>query len=72
MTKLGHQTQFFQLPGVFRAGGHEIDSGGIDGGMAQNVRQLDDIPADFIEYRSEQVPEIVREDLGRFYPGLGA
>lgn len=50
------------------AGGNEINPGGIDRGVPQNIRQPDDVPAYFIKRESEQVPQVVREDLGGLYP----
>ncbi len=72
MTKLRHQPQPFQLSCVLRAGGHQVNSGGVDGRMTQNVRQLHDIAADFIKCRGKQVAEVMREDLRAFDPGFFA
>ena len=72
MIAIGHQPQFFQLPRVFRAGGHEVNPCGVDGGVSQHVRQLGDVPADLIEQRGEQMPEVVGENLGGLHPGFGA
>ena len=49
---------------MLRAGGLEVDSGGVDRAVAQDVGQSDDIPAGPVEHRGEQVPQIVGKDLG--------
>ena len=59
MTKLRHKSQLLQLPRMFRAGGHEINPCGVDGGVPQDIRQLHDIPADLIKGRGKQMPEVV-------------
>ena len=69
MTKSRHQPQLFHLPRVFGAGGHQIDPGGVDGGVAQHVRQLYDVAAGPIERRGKQMAEIMGKYLGVLYPG---
>ena len=72
MTKLCDQPQPFQLFGVFRAGGHQIDPRSIDGGVPQNVRQLHDVPAGFVEDPGEEMAQVVGKDLGGRHLGLPA
>jgi len=47
---------------------HGVDSGGIDAGMAQNVRQADDILFQTVKGPGEQMPQIVRKYLFSAYP----
>ena len=72
MTKLCHQPQLFQLSCVFRAGGHQINPGGVDRRVSQNVCQLHNIPADLVERSRKQMPEVVRKDFRAFHPGFFA
>lgn len=46
---LHHQAQPLDLSAVFGAGGHNIDSGGIDAAVPQNIRQLRNILFDTVE-----------------------
>lgn len=46
---LDHQPQQFQLPRVLRAGGEQIDPGGVDGTVSQYICQLDDIPGGLVK-----------------------
>ena len=69
---LCNQSQPLQCPGVFRAGGDEVDAGGLDGAVAQHVRQLRHVPADLVERPGEQVAQVVGEDLGGLHPRPGA
>ena len=66
------QAQAFQLSGVFRAGGQKIDAGGFDRAVPQQVGQLDNILIGPIEGGGEQMPQVVREYLRRFYLRLAA
>ena len=70
--KLGDQPQLIQGPGMLGAGGDEVDAGGLDAAVAQQVRQLDDVPAGPVEHHSKQVPQIVGEHLARVHPGVPA
>ncbi len=58
---LRNKTQPFQLPGLFRAGGDEVNSGCLDAGVSQHIRQFDNILINTIERLSEQMPQIVGE-----------
>ncbi len=46
----------FQLLGVFRTGGDQVDTGGFDAGMPQQIRQLHYILAGPIKSPGEEVP----------------
>ena len=63
MFQSNYQSQQLQLPGVFCTGGQQIDTGGVDGAVAQKIGQLDDVPGRPIEGGGEQVPQVVGEDL---------
>ena len=60
--------QPLQLPDVLRAGGAEVDAGGVDGTVAQNVRQLHDVPAEGVKRACKEVAQIVGEHPGRRHP----
>ena len=57
------QPQPVQLPRMLRAGGQEIDAGGVDGAVAQHVRQFHDVSRSPVERDREQVREVVRKYL---------
>ena len=50
------ELQLFQGAGVFRAGGDQVDTGGLHRGVAQYVRQSDHVPAGSVIGPREQVP----------------
>ena len=52
---------------MLQSGGQQIDPCGLDAAMPQYGCQLYHIPADPVESASEQMPQIVREDLFRWY-----
>ncbi len=54
---------------MFGAGGHDIDAGGIDGAVTQNICQLGNVLFDAVEGAGEQLTQIVGKHLGRFHPG---
>ena len=58
----------FQPSGMFRAGGQQVDAGGLNRAVAQHVRKPDDVLADTIEGRGKQMPEI----MGKYPRGLHA
>ena len=51
----------------FGAGGHNIDSGGIDAAVPQNIRQLRNILLNAVESTGKELPQIVGKDFGRIY-----
>ena len=55
--------QLFQLPPVLGSGRDEIDPGGRKAGVAQDVRQFDNVPGRPVERPGEQVAQVVGEDL---------
>ena len=42
---LQHQAHTLETATVLGAGGADVDTGGVDAAVAQQVRQLDDVPA---------------------------
>ena len=60
---LRNKPQPLQLPGVFYAGGDEVDAGSLNAGVPQHIRQLRHIPAGTVECPGEQVSQVVGEDL---------
>ena len=50
----------------------DVEPGGVDAGMAQNVRQLRDVLLHIVEHPREEVPQVMREHLARFHPGFPA
>lgn len=56
------------MPLLLRPADHQVDAGGVDAGMTQHIRKAHDVPAGAVKCRGEQVPQIMREHLGRFHP----
>lgn len=48
---------------MLRAGGQQVDPGGLNGTVAQNIRQLHHVLTGPVKGPGEQVPQIVGEDL---------
>ena len=65
---LSYQTQPFQLPLMFRTRGDQVDSGGLNGAVAQHVGQLGNVPADLVEGPRKEVPQVVGKHFGWSYP----
>ena len=53
---------------MFHAGGHNIDPGGVDAAVSQDVGQLGDILLNAIKSAGKQFSQVVRKHLGFFYP----
>ena len=66
------QAHRFHSPAVFGAGGDDINSGGVNAGMSENIRQLGNILFDSVKYPGEQMPEIMRKNLLRIDVGCAA
>ena len=66
---LHHKTQPFDLSAMFGAGGHNIDPGGINAAVTQDIRQLCNILLDPIKSSGKEFPQIVGKDLGRVHLG---
>ena len=66
------QAQGLHAAAVLRPGRSDIDAGGIDAGMAQNIRQFPDILIHGIKYPGEQMAQIVGEYLAGGNPCLAA
>ena len=48
---------------MFRPGGDQIDPGGLDAAVAQDVRELRNILTGLVKDAGKQVPEVVGEHL---------
>lgn len=57
---------------MLRAGVRKVEPRRLQGRVAQQVRQLGDVPAGLVEHPGEEVPEIVREDLGGLHARVPA
>ena len=66
--QLANQPQKFQLSRVLRPGGPQVDPGGVDGAVAQHIRQLYDIPGRLIKDAGEQVAQVVGEYFAGLHP----
>lgn len=62
------QSQALNLPAVLAAGGHNVDSGGIDAAVPQNIRQLRNILFNAIESPGKELAEVMGKNLGRVDP----
>ena len=60
---LDHQTQSFYFSAVFRASGHDIDAGGVNAAVAENIRQLGNILLDTVKGPGKELPQIVGKYL---------
>lgn len=61
---LHHQSKTFDLPAVFRSGGHNIDPGRIDAAVAQNICQLGNILLNAVKSPGKELAQIVRKYFG--------
>ena len=57
---------------MFPPGGDEVDPGGLDGAVAQHVRQLGDVSRRLVKHPGEQMPQVVGKDLAGRHPGFFA
>ena len=63
--------QPFDFAAVFGAGGHDIDSCGVDAAVPQNVGKLGNVLFDAIESAGKELAQIVGENLrGRYVCGF--
>ena len=69
---LYHQSQPLDLPAVLGAGGHNVDSGGINAAVSQNIRQLCNVLLNAVKGSCKEFPQIVGKDLGRIDPCCSA
>lgn len=49
---------------MLRTAGDEVDAGGFDAGMPEQIGEFGDVMADAVESPREQVPQVVRKNLG--------
>lgn len=57
------KAQSFDLATVFNTSSHNINTGGIDATVSQNVSKLGDIPLDSVECPGKQLPKVMRKHL---------
>ena len=57
---------------MLRAGGDEVDPGGVHAGVAQHVGQFGHVPAGLVEAAGKEMAQIVGKDLPRGHPRLAA
>ena len=69
---LGHQAHVLQQPLVLLSGGDQVDPGGLNGAVAQGVRQLHDVVVFPVVLHGKQVPQIVGIYLGGLHSRLTA
>ena len=60
---LNNKPELIQGSGTFVCGGCEIDAGGLDGRMAENVSELGDVSCGFVINAGKQMPQVVRKDF---------
>ena len=60
---LSNQAEPVQLTDMLLSGRLEIDSGGVDGAVSQDVGQLYKVAAAPVEHRGEQMPQVVRKNF---------
>lgn len=65
--RLNHQAEAFDFSAMFGAGGHDIDAGGVDAAVAEEVGQLGDVLFDGVEGFGEEFSQIVGEYLWRMH-----
>ncbi len=64
---LRNKPQPFQLADVLHTGGDQIDAGGLDAGMPQDVGQLRDVLIHPVKGPGKQVAQVVGKHLGGFH-----
>ena len=62
----------FELCVVLFSCFNEINAGGVDAAVAQKIGQLGEVAVKAVVNHSEEVPEVVREDLPRLDAGCSA
>lgn len=67
---LNDEMKAFQLAGMLRAAGNQIDPRGFQRAVAQHVGQLGHIPAGAVKHPGKEVPQVVGEHLAGGHAGL--
>ena len=67
---LYNQPEFLNFASVFAARSHDINSGGIDAAVTQNIRQLCNVLFQSIECPGKELAQIVWKDLGMLHTGF--
>ena len=65
MCVLYNQPQPLDLAAMLGAGGHNIDPGGINATVPQNIRQLRNVLLDPIKCPCKELAKVVGKDFGR-------
>ena len=65
MCVLYNQPQPFDLSAVFGAGGHNIDPGGINAAVSQDIRQLRNVLLDPVKSPGKELPQIMWKHFRR-------
>ena len=66
------QTEPFDFPAMLGAGGYDIDPGGVDTVVTQNIRQLGNILFNAVECPGEELSQIMGKDFRGIDPGGSA
>ena len=61
---LYHQSQTLDLSAVLGAGGHNVDPGGINAAVPQNICQLRNILLNAVKSPGKELAEVMGKDLG--------
>ncbi len=71
-SSISHQIQFFQLFSVSAPAFHGVNSGRVDAGVPQDIRETNYILGLCVERAREKMPEIMRENfLGAYLCNRG-
>ena len=63
------ELELFQLFFMLGTGRNEVDAGGREAGVPQDVRQFDHVPGQAVKRPGKQVAEVMGEDLPRVDAG---
>ena len=69
---LTNQPQLFQLPGMVRTAGNQIDAGRLDRAVTKKGSQLHHITENLVKRPGKEVPKIMGKNLGGRNPRLSA
>ena len=66
---LHHQPQLLDFSAVLNTGCHDINAGGVDAAVAENICQLRNVLFHAVEGSGKQFPQIVWEYFAGIHPG---
>ena len=72
LTYSQHQLHLLQILSVLGTGGADVNAGGVDAAVTQQVRQLGQVTLQPVERPGEQVAQVVGEYLRAVHPGIAA